>query len=100
MLKKNNRALAAELNAYKLQTKALTDKINALNEENMDLRVELAEIKQNVQFSSKSGYKGKHSIGTHRTSSCNLSNLSFEEEFHKLQTCQSVLVILFQFHTH
>lgn len=83
MLKKNNRALAAELNAYKLQTKALTEKINALNEENMDLRVELAEIKQNVQLSSKSGYKGKHSIGTHRKSSCNLSNLSFEDEFHK-----------------
>ena len=83
MLKKNNRALAAELNASRLQTKALTDKINTLNEENMNLRVELAEIKQNIQLSSNSGYKGQHSIGANRKSSCNSSNLSFEDELHK-----------------
>ena len=38
------KALAAALNHYKLQTNALTEKINTLHAENMDLRVELAEI--------------------------------------------------------
>ena len=63
-LKKNNRALAAKLNANMLQTKGLKDKINVLNEENMDLRVKLAEIKQNMQLSKNNEYKENCSIGT------------------------------------
>lgn len=78
-LKKNNRALAAKLNANMLQTKGLKDKINVLNEENMDLRVKLAEIKQNMQLSKNNEYKENCSIGTQRTISTN-SSLSISEE--------------------
>ena len=76
-LKKNNRALAAELNAYKLQAKALTDKINTLNEENMDLRVELAEIKQNFQIS-----KDNENIGLVGSRICKKDCLAPEGYFH------------------
>ena len=60
-LKKNNRALAATLNHFKTQTQALTEKINSLNAENMELRVELAELKQDLSFVGKGNMKGKYS---------------------------------------
>ena len=65
-LKKNNRALAATLNHFKTQTQALTEKINSLNAENMELRVELAELKQDLSFVGKGNMKGKYSSGTYR----------------------------------
>ena len=83
MLKKNNRALAAELNAYKLQAKALTDKINTLNEENMDLRVELAEIKQTIRLSNDEEHIGNHSIGTQRKNSTDPTFPIGEDELQK-----------------
>ena len=65
-LKKNNRALAATLNHFKTQTQALTEKINSLNAENMELRVELAELKQDLSFVGKGNMKGKYSSGSYR----------------------------------
>ena len=54
-LGKQNRALANALNSSKLQASALTKKINELMAENMDLRAQVAELRQDINVFMNAG---------------------------------------------